>query len=329
MENTRYNKLNEYLKEKFGERTLKICIDGGFTCPNRDGTSGSGGCIFCSQKGSGEHIKTFISSKTEKSLEEQIKSIKIQVENHFKSFRANRANKFIAYFQNYTNTYDSIQNLKSKYDASLIDNRIVALAVATRPDCINEEVCKLLASYKDTVDVWVELGLQTSNDNTGKFINRGYENAVFTAAVQMLKQYSIEVVTHIMIGLPDETMDDLANTIDFVNRHSIDGIKIHNVYVVKNTVLANLYYKRTYSPMDFDEYLECLVYAITHLRPDIVIHRISGDAPKYLLIAPEWNVHKKWVLNGLDKVLKEKDLWQGYNWGRVPTVQNAQSGTHQ
>ena len=317
MENVnRYNKLNEYLKNKFGERTLKICIDGGFTCPNRDGTVSNGGCIFCSERGSGDHIC-------------KQNDISGQVKKYFSSYKSERANKFIIYFQNFTNTYDTISNLKKKYDAALIDDRIVGLEIATRPDCINEDVCKLLASYTAKYYVCVELGLQTSNEKTAKFINRGYENAVFTAAVQMLKQYSIEVVTHIMIGLPDETMDDLANTIDFVNRHSIDGIKIHNVYVVKNTVLANLYYKRTYSPMDFDEYLECLVYAITHLRPDIVIHRISGDAPKDLLIAPEWNVHKKWVLNGLDKVLKEKDLWQGYNWGRVPTVQNAQSGTHQ
>lgn len=317
MENVnRYNKLNEYLKNKFGERTLKICIDGGFTCPNRDGTVSNGGCIFCSERGSGDHIC-------------KQNDISGQIKKYFSSYKSERANKFIIYFQNFTNTYDTISNLKKKYDAALIDDRIVGLEIATRPDCINEDVCKLLASYTDKYYVCVELGLQTSNEKTAKFINRGYENAVFTAAVQMLKQYSIEVVTHIMIGLPDETMDDLANTIDFVNRHSIDGIKIHNVYVVKNTVLANLYYKRTYSPMDFDEYLECLVYAITHLRPDIVIHRISGDAPKDLLIAPEWNVHKKWVLNGLDRVLREKDLWQGYNWGRVPTVQNAQSGTHQ
>lgn len=308
MENVnRYNKLNEYLKNKFGERTLKICIDGGFTCPNRDGTVSNGGCIFCSERGSGDHIC-------------KQNDISGQVKKYFSSYKSERANKFIIYFQNFTNTYDTISNLKKKYDAALIDDRIVGLEIATRPDCINEDVCKLLASYTDKYYVCVELGLQTSNEKTAKFINRGYENAVFTAAVQMLKQYSIEVVTHIMIGLPDETMDDLANTIDFVNRHSIDGIKIHNVYVVKNTVLANLYYKRTYSPMDFDEYLECLVYAITHLRPDIVIHRISGDAPKDLLIAPEWNVHKKWVLNGLDRVLREKDLWQGYNWGRVPTV---------
>ena len=134
---------------------------------------------------------------------------------------------------------------------------------------------------------------------------------MFTKAVQMLKQYGIDVVVHIMIGLTHETMNDLANTIDFVNKHTVDGIKIHNVYVVKNTVLADLYYKGLYTPMGFDEYLESLVFAITHLRPDIVIHRISGDAPKNLLIAPEWNTHKKWVLNGLDKVLKEKDLWQG------------------
>ena len=317
MENVnRYNKLNEYLKNKFGERTLKICIDGGFTCPNRDGTVSNGGCIFCSERGSGDHIC-------------KQNDISGQVKKYFSSYKSERANKFIIYFQNFTNTYDTISNLKKKYDAALIDDRIVGLEIATRPDCINEDVCKLLASYTDKYYVCVELGLQTSNEKTAKFINRGYENAVFTAAVQMLKQYSIEVVTHIMIGLPDETMDDLANTIDFVNRHSIDGIKIHNVYVVKNTVLANLYYKGLYSPMGFDEYLEYLVYAITHLRPDIVIHRISGDAPKDLLIAPEWNVHKKWVLNGLDRVLREKDLWQGYNWGRVPTVQNAQSGTHQ
>lgn len=299
MENVkRYNKLNEYLKDKFGERTLKICVDGGFTCPNRDGTISTSGCIFCSERGSGDHI----CSK---------RSITVQVEQYFKSYRSERANKFIVYFQNFTNTYDSVEILKKKYDSALIDDRIVGLEIATRPDCINEDVCKLLASYTDKYYVCVELGLQTSNETTAKFINRGYENAVFTAAVQLLKQYGIDVVVHIMIGLPGETMDDLTNTINFVNKHSVGGIKIHNVYVVKNTVLADLYYKGLYSPMEFDEYLEYLVYAITHLRPDIVIHRISGDAPKDLLIAPEWNTHKKWVLNGLDKELKAKDLKQG------------------
>ncbi len=166
MEIDRYNRLNKYLKNKFGERTLKICIDGGFTCPNRDGTVSSGGCIFCSSKGSGEHICS-------------LDSIKSQIENYFKSYKAQRANKFIAYFQNFTNTYDSLENLKSKYDSALIDDRIVALAIATRPDCINEDICKLIASYKNKVHVWVELGLQTSNDKTGLLINRGYSSQYF------------------------------------------------------------------------------------------------------------------------------------------------------
>lgn len=303
MENIRrYNKLNEYLKNKFGERTLKICIDGGFTCPNRDGTVGKNGCIFCSERGSGDHICAE-------------NNIKQQVLNYFSSYKSERANKFIVYFQNFTNTYDSVVNLKKKYDAALIDDRIVGLEIATRPDCIDDEICKLIASYKDRYYVCVELGLQTSNEKTAKFINRGYDNSVFTKAVNMLKSYGIDVVAHIMIGLPGETLQDLANTIEFVNSHPIDGIKIHNVYVVENTALADLYQKGLYSPMDFEEYLENLVYAITHLRPDIIIHRISGDAPKDLLIAPEWNTHKKWVLNGLDKELKDRDAFQGDFFG--------------
>ena len=243
MENVkRYNKLNEYLKDKFGERTLKICVDGGFTCPNRDGTISKNGCIFCSERGSGDHICSD-------------RSITAQVEQYFKSYRSERANKFIVYFQNFTNTYDSVENLKKKYDSALINDRIVGLEIATRPDCINEDVCKLLSSYTDKYYVCVELGLQTSNETTAKFINRGYENKVFTEAVNMLKRHGIDVVVHIMIGLPGENLQDLNNTINFVNTHEIDGIKIHNVYVVKNTVLADLYKKGLYKPMEFEEYL--------------------------------------------------------------------------
>ena len=169
MENLeRYKHLNKYLKNKFGERTLKICIDGGFTCPNRDGRVGYGGCAFCSERGSGEHIIA--------------DNISNQVKNYFTSYKAERANKFIAYFQNFTNTYDSIENLKMKYDAALIDDRIVALAIATRPDCISEDVCKLLKSYSEKYYVWIELGLQTSNENTGKIINRCYTDEQFSAA---------------------------------------------------------------------------------------------------------------------------------------------------
>ena len=297
MEKERYNHLNKYLKEKFGERTLKICIDAGFTCPNRDGKISTGGCIFCSEQGSGEHIKS-------KCIQEQIK-------NHLNSYRGERANKFIAYFQNFTNTYDTLENLKQKYDSCLIDNRIVALAVATRPDCIDESIVKLLASYKEKLDVFVELGLQTSNDNTALTINRGYESKVFTEAVKLLNKYNIEVITHIMVGLPGENIDNIKETVEFLNNHNLQGLKIHSCYVIKNTKLAKLYEDGKYLPISLDEYLESAAYILTHINPNIIIHKISGDAPKDLLLAPEWNSHKKWIMNGLDKLLKEKDLYQG------------------
>jgi hypothetical protein len=299
MENQeRYKHLNKYLKEKFGERTLKICIDGGFTCPNRDGTIATSGCIFCSNKGSGEHIKN-------------AENISQQVKNYFSSYKAERANKFIVYFQNFTNTYDTLNNLKSKYDSSLIDDRIVGLEIATRPDCINEEICKLLKSYTNKYYVCVELGLQTANDETGKLINRGYTNYQFTKAVELLNKYEIDVVTHIMVGLPTENFDDIKNTIKFINNHNIQGLKIHSTYIVENTVLSKMYRHGEYQPITLESYLNDLSYILTHISPDIVIHRISGDAPKDLLIAPEWNSHKKWILNGLDKLMREKNLWQG------------------
>ena len=305
MENEeRYNHLNKYLKEKFEERTLKICIDGGFTCPNRDGKCGTSGCIFCSEKGSGELISSA-------SGDNSIDKIKNQVINYFNSYRSTRANKFIAYFQNFTNTYDSLENLKAKYDAALIDDRIVGLEVATRPDCINEDIVKLLKSYTEKYYVCVELGLQTSNDDIGVLINRGYSSFQFTNAVQLLNDAGIDVVAHIMVGLPGENFDDIKNTVDFVNKHNIQGIKIHSTYVIKNTALADMYFNRKYEPISLEYYLDALTYIVTHISPDVVIHRISGDSPKDLLIAPEWNLHKKWVLNGFDKILREQDLWQG------------------
>ena len=304
MENIeRYKHLNKYWKEKFGERTLKICIDGGFTCPNRDGTKGTTGCIFCSEKGSGEHIKS-------------AENITKQVENYFKSYKAKRADKFIVYFQNFTNTYDSLENLKKKYDSALVDNRIVGLSIATRPDCIDENIVKLLNSYSDKYYVTVELGLQTANDETGKLIQRGYLSKEFTNAVSLLNKYNIDVVTHIMVGLPNETKEDLKNTIEFINKHKIQGLKIHSCYVVGNTILADMYKNKKYSPLSLDEYLENAAYILTHISPDIVIHRISGDAPKDLLVAPDWNLHKKWIMNGLDKFLKEQDLWQGKEYNK-------------
>ena len=300
MENKeRYNHLNEYYKNNFGERTLKICIDAGFTCPNRDGTLSSSGCIFCSEKGAGELIKF---SKLH---------ISEQVNNFLNSYRGMRANKFIVYFQNFTNTYDSLENLKEKYDAALVSDKIVGISIATRPDCITEDIAKLIASYADKYDVSVELGLQTSNDNIGRIINRYYTTTQFTTAVNILRKYNIEIITHMMIGLPKESFVDIKDTVKFINNHDIQGLKIHSTYIVKNTVLASMYYNKEYEPITLDYYLDALTYVITHVRPDLIIHRISGDAPKDLLVAPKWNLHKKWILNGFAKRLKDENLWQG------------------
>ena len=338
----RYKHLNKYLKEKFGERTLKICIDGGFTCPNRDGSKGFGGCIFCSERGSGEHIKsrTFnfatntnikysISIPASNDVTDQTLSISAQVKNYFDSYKAERANKFIAYFQNFTNTYDSIENLKKKYDSALIDDRIVGLEVATRPDCITEDIAKLLKSYANKYYVCVELGLQTANEEIGKLINRCYSNSDFTNAVMLLNKYNIDVVAHIMIGLPEvnknnsysEIIDnnhiisnlhsETINTVKFINKHNIQGLKIHSCYIVKNTTLAMMYHKGEYTPLSLEQYLEECTYVITHINPNIIIHRISGDAPKDLLVAPSWNLHKKWIINGIDKLFNDRNLYQG------------------
>lgn len=293
----RYRHLNTYLKEKFGERTLKIPVDGGFTCPNRDGKISKGGCIFCSQRGSGEHLK--------------LKPIPVQVKEHLESYRGKRANKFIVYFQNFTNTYDTISNLKKKYDSSLIDEKIVGLDIATRPDCINQDVIKLLKTYKNKLDVTVELGLQTTNDYVAKLINRGYSLATFTKAVNMLNEAKIDVVVHIMIGLPNETKEDIIKTTEYLNTLKISGIKIHSTYIVKDTILEKWYKEGKYEPITLDYYLENLLYVITHIDKNIVIHRITGDAPKELLVEPKWNMHKKWILNGLDKIMNEKNLFQG------------------
>ncbi len=293
----RYNYFNDWLKNKFGERTLKICIDGGFSCPNRDGTCGVGGCSFCGERGSGENLSQ--------------QSIESQVKNHLLGYKSTRANKFIAYFQNFSNTFDSVENLKQKYDSALIDNRIVALAVATRPDCINEDVVKLLKSYTNKYYVYVELGFQTSNQTVANKFNRGYTNQQFVDAVKLLNKYDIDVVTHIMVGLPFEEDNDIKNTVDFINSLNIMGVKIHSTYIIKNTKLEQLYLNNNYTPLTLEQYVNSVCYIISHLNPNIVICRITGDAPKSLLVEPKWNAHKKIVLNETNKALENNNIFQG------------------
>lgn len=275
----------------------------GFTCPNRDGKLGFGGCIYCSERGSGELINS-------------LGSITEQVKHYFTTYKAERANKFIVYFQNFTNTYDTIENLKEKYDAALIDGRIVGLEIGTRPDCINEEIAKLLKSYTDKYYVCVELGLQTSSNGIGEIINRGYTSEQFTEAVEILNKYDIDVVAHIMVGLPKETKEDIENTVNFINKHKLQGIKIHSTYVVENTMLADMYRKGEYTALELDDYIETLIDIITHLKPELIIYRISGDAPKDILVAPYWNKHKMWILHGFEKRFRERDLWQGKFYNR-------------
>lgn len=287
------------INKNFGERTLKICVDGGFTCPNRDGTKGIGGCIFCSEKGSGELIMKVGGN------------IKEQVEHYFTTYRAKRANKFIVYFQNFTNTYDTVQNLKKKYDEALIDDRIVGLEIGTRPDCINEEIAKLLSTYLDKYHVCVELGLQTYNDEIGEIINRKYTTKDFINAVNILHKYNIEVVAHIMVGLPKETKQDILNTVNLINTLPIQGVKIHSTYVVKNTKLEEMYKSGEYQALELDDYIEILIDIMVNLRPDLIIYRISGDAPKDILVAPSWNAHKMWILHGFEKRFEGRNLHQG------------------
>lgn len=292
-----YNNLSGYLKEKYGGKIRKICIDGGFTCPNRDGTCGVGGCIFCGEQGAGEHIKL------------KGESISSQV---LRFFEGNpKGDGFIAYFQDFTNTYAPINILKQRYDAALIDDRIVVLSIGTRPDCITEEIAALLASYCKRYDVWVELGLQTANDTTAEIINRGYKRDTFSKAVNILKKYHIPVVVHIIIGLPGENERDLKETISFINKFGLWGIKIHSIYVMKHTLLEQMYLAGKYTPPTMEQYVDSVIYVLTHISPDMIVHRLTGDCPKDLLVAPDWNPQKNAVLQSIMQLMENQGYQQG------------------
>lgn len=298
MKQETYRHLNTFLKEKFGERVLKISVNGGFTCPNRDGKCGIGGCVFCGESGG--------------SIPRERLSIKDQVLKHLNSYRGQRAEKFIVYFQNFTNTYAPLEDLKNKYDEALsVSNKIIGLAIATRPDCIDEDIAKLIASYKNKTYVWIELGFQTANDETAKIINRGYDKKCFERAIKILNKYHIDIVTHIMVGLPGEKPVDSLNTALYLNQFNLMGIKIHSTYILKNTKLGNMFLNNEYVPLELEEYIDAVIEILTHLNPKFVIHRISGDAPKEALLAPMWNTHKKLVLNSVENKMRSENLTQG------------------
>ena len=291
-----YNNLSSYLKSKYGSRVSKICIDGGFGCPNRDGTCGTGGCIYCGERGAGEHIDPTVS------ICEQVKN---------QLARGSDDSRYIAYFQNFTNTYAPLDVLKERYDSALTDERIIALAIGTRPDCISDEIAELIASYCDRVDVWVELGLQTASDVTANIINRGYKTEVYKRAAECLTSHGIPFVTHMIIGLPGEGEGEIDSTVDVINESGSWGVKIHSIYVMEGTALAEMYQRGEYAPPTLEEYVRLSARSLSRLKPDMIVHRITGDCPDGLLVAPEWNRDKNKVINLIRKRLESDGLCQG------------------
>ncbi len=286
-----YKSLNEHYKEKFGCKVYKLSLDGGFTCPNRDGKIDNRGCIFCSRGGSGEFA-------------ESGNNIKGQLENAIKRVeKKNKNGKYIAYFQAFTNTYATIDRLKKLYFEAIEPNFIVGLSVATRPDCLSDETISLLAEINKIKPVSVELGLQTVHKESIAFIRRGYENEAYFDAVKRLKQAGIEVVTHIIIGLPDETEEMVRQTTLAAVNAGTDGVKFHLLYILRGTDLEKEYYNGRVTPLSLEEYAKILKSCIEVLPKGTVVHRITGDGKKQDLIAPLWSADKKKVLNYLKTIL--------------------------
>lgn len=289
----KYTTLNSYLKEKFGCKVYKISLDCGFTCPNRDGTLGYGGCIFCSEGGSGD----FAESRT-LSVTEQIEAGKEKVKNKIKS------GKYIAYFQAFTNTYADINTLEKLYTEAINHPDIVALSVATRPDCLEQEKVELLGKLNKIKPIFVELGLQTVNEKTAKYIRRGYTLDVYDDAVERLHEQGINVVTHIIIGLPYETKEDMLSTVKYVCKVT-DGIKLQLLHILKGTDLAKDYCEHKFEVLTLEEYTDIIAECVKIIPENVVIHRLTGDGAKKNLIAPLWSANKKKVLNTINKRLSE------------------------
>lgn len=289
-----YLSFNKYLKDKFGQKVYKISLDGGFTCPNRDGKTGTRGCIFCSKGGSGDFAES-----REMSITEQIENGKKRVEKKIKS------GKYIAYFQAFTNTYAPVEILRQKYEEAINHPNIVALSIATRPDCLGDDVLRLLDEMNKIKPVFVELGLQTIHQKSAKYIRRGYDLSVYDKAVRDLKKIGVNVVVHVILGLPNESENDMLETVKYVCESGANGIKLQLLHVIDGTDLAKDYEKGLFKTLEFDEYVNLIVKCVKIIPKDIVIHRLTGDGAKKDLIAPLWSADKKRVLNAINKALRE------------------------
>ncbi|MBE6971890.1 MAG: TIGR01212 family radical SAM protein [Ruminococcaceae bacterium] len=300
----RYRSLNEALRCDFGGKVYKLALQGVSTCPNRDGTAGHDGCIFCSGWGSGEFAAVGAD------IMEQIADAKRRV-----AEKAPEGAQYIAYFQSFTNTYAPVEILRQRFTAAIAPPEIVALSVATRPDCLGDEVLALLEELNRKKPVWVELGLQTIHETTARYIRRGYDLPVFDEAVRALKARSIAAIAHQIIGLPGETEAMIWQTADHIARSGVDGVKFHLLHVLRGTDLAKDYAAGKFCTLEMEEYFRLLSGCIERQRPDTVIHRLTGDGAKRDLIAPLWSADKKRVLNALHRYLEEHDVQQGRLWG--------------
>lgn len=300
-----YLTLNNYLKNIYNEKVFKVSLNGNFSCPNRDGKISTNGCIFCSAKGSGDFAG----------------SINLSIKDQFYEVASNLEKKwpngaYIAYFQANTNTYGTVTELKQRYeqiikDGKKLDDKIKILSIATRPDCLDNDILTLLSELNKQIPVWVELGFQTSNENTAKYINRGYPNDCLIKAINDLKSIGITVIVHIINGLPTDTKSDMINTVKFLSTLPIDGIKIHMLHVINNSPLGAIYKINPFNLLSLEEYVDIVVTQLRLLPPNVVIHRITGDADKNELLAPTWTLKKFVVMNEIDKLMRKENYFQG------------------
>lgn len=298
-----YHSLDYELKRQFGQKIYKVSLDGGMSCPNRDGTVGTGGCTFCSQGGSGEFA---VGRTGYPDVWEQIEQAKTRVHR-----KISGEGKYIAYFQSYTNTYAPVDYLRTLFERAITHPDIVALSVGTRPDCLGDEVVALLKELNGQKPVWVELGLQTIHEKTAERIHRDYRLEVFEDAYRRLKEAGLTVVVHVILGLPGETKEEMLETVDYLGKIPVDGIKLQLLHILKGSQMAAEYEKNPFSLMELEEYLDLILTCVARLPQSVVIHRLSGDGAKALLIGPAWSANKKLVLNRMMQKFRENGIFQG------------------
>lgn len=305
----RYRSFSYEMKRIFGSKVIKLSLDGGFTCPNRDGTLGSKGCIFCGEEGAGEFTASRALGIT--------RQAEIQKEIMAKKWSSG---EYVAYFQNFTNTYSTYDDLKEKYNLAISQEGVVALAIATRPDCLSEEVLDLLEEMNKKTFLWIELGLQTVHEKTAKFIRRGYTLDCYDEAIEQLSKRNIKVVTHLIIGLPTESKEETLASVKYVAGTNTWGVKLHSLYVQKGTDLHEYYKKNPFSMISKDDYITLIADSLEYLPPEMSIHRLTGDGKRSLLVEPLWSLGKRSVLSGIDQELKKRNSYQGINYNKRSSI---------